>query len=343
MSTAVTAPIAPYMYGLNKVGYATLVVSIFFMALSVASVALRLWTRRIKNNKLGIDDWLIIASVFVFFGFCADVLVGVYTYGGGQSEYAIPALYAVNVTLVKMSILFFYRRVFAVAGFRRINTFVMAFCMVWFVAAVIGDLLYCIPIQRFWDPSAGGSCFNFAAYFLAMELVDMLLDVVIIALPVNTILGLHLSLRKRLALLGIFLLSAFVVITGAVRIGYVYKPGDQLLSLAQASLWSVINLGVAILCASLPTYRPLLPKFESFGSMFRTRYIGWSRADSRTSKSDGSTCNTYNPRSGYYSKMEGGTGAVVPLTIIAAEESHNAKRDRLPTGGIQVQRDVEVV
>ncbi|THC97924.1 hypothetical protein EYZ11_002622 [Aspergillus tanneri] len=225
MSTAVTAPIAPYMYGLNKVGYATLVVSIFFMALSVASVALRLWTRRIKNNKLGIDDWLIIASVFVFFGFCADVLVGVYTYGGGQvytdkvegqkkliqymqSEYAIPALYAVNVTLVKMSILFFYRRVFAVAGFRRINTFVMAFCMVWFVAAVIGDLLYCIPIQRFWDPSAGGSCFNFAAYFLAMELVDMLLDVVIIALPVNTILGLHLSLRKRLALLGIFLLSA---------------------------------------------------------------------------------------------------------------------------------------
>ena len=218
-----------YKLGLNQVGYSTLVVNIFFIVLSIAAVGLRISTRRMLGNKLGLDDWLAIVSVFVFMGFCGDVLVGVYTYGGGQvylneleaqeklvqymkSEYAIPSLYAVNVTLVKMSILCLYHRLFAVSSFRRINYGVGTFCLVWFVAAFIGDLLYCRPIRQFWDPTAGGSCFNFPNFFLAMELIDLLLDVVIIALPLKTISGLHLSLRKKLALLGIFLLGGLYVI-----------------------------------------------------------------------------------------------------------------------------------
>lgn len=214
----------PYKLGLNQAGYATLVSSIFFIVLSIVAVGLRIGTRRMLGNHLGLDDWLAIISVVVFMGFCGDVLVGVYTYGGGQvytnkleaeenliqymkSEYAIPPLYAINVTLVKMSILCFYHRIFSVASFRRINYGAGIFCLVWFTAAFIGDMLYCIPIRQFWDPTAGGSCFNFADYFLAMELIDLLLDVVIIALPLKTIASLHLSLRKKLALLGIFLLS----------------------------------------------------------------------------------------------------------------------------------------
>lgn len=213
-----------YMHGLSQIGYATLVSCIFFSVLSIVVVALRLWTRRILNNSLGADDWYIIVSVFIFFGFCSNILVGVYTAGGGQvysdpiekrkklvqylqSEYAIPPLYVLNVTTVKLSILFLYRRIFPTASFRKANSGVLAFCLLWFVAAEIGSMLHCIPIHSFWIPSAG-SCFNFSVYFLVMELVDMLLDVAIIALPIKTILGLHLSWRKRLAILGIFLLGA---------------------------------------------------------------------------------------------------------------------------------------
>ena len=215
----------PYKLGLNQVGYATLVVSIFFIVLSIAAVGLRVGTRRMLGNHLGLDDWLVIVSVIVFMGFCGDILTGVYTYGGGQvyaneleaeekliqymkSEYAIPPLYAINVTLVKLSILCLYHRLFSVSAFRRVNYGVGIFCLIWFVAAFIGDMLYCIPIRQFWDHTAGGSCFNFPKYFLAMELIDLLLDVVIIALPLKTISSLQLSLRKKIALLGIFLLGA---------------------------------------------------------------------------------------------------------------------------------------
>lgn len=251
-----------YMYGLNEIGYASLVACIFFMLLSIIAVALRLLTRTTKNIGFGADDWLTIASLVVFLAFCANILVGVFTVGGGQeysdaleaekkltqylqSEYAIPPLYAVNATTVKLSILCLYRRIFSVASFRRLTSIIAAVCLLWFLAAVIADLLYCIPIRHFWEPFGEGSCFNFAAFFLAMEIVDLLLDVVIICLPIRPILGLHLSLRRRLALLAIFLLGALwvleyklqsiehanmssVIITGAIRIYYVYRPGDAL-------------------------------------------------------------------------------------------------------------------
>lgn len=215
----------PYKLGLNHVGYATLVVCIFFIILSTIAAALRVWTRVVKRAKFGIDDWLLIASVILFFLFCANILVGVYTLGGGQmyidplelasksqqylkSEYAIPALYAINVTTIKLSILFFYRRIFETPSFLRNNTIIIGICSVWFVVAIIGDLLYCIPMATFWNPKVQGKCFNFALYFLVMELVDMLLDIAILCLPLKIILGLHLPLRNRLGIIGIFLLGA---------------------------------------------------------------------------------------------------------------------------------------
>ncbi|KAE8372685.1 hypothetical protein BDV26DRAFT_88768 [Aspergillus bertholletiae] len=357
---AVAVPQA-YKLGLDQVGYSTLVACIFFIVLSIAAVGLRIGTRRMLRNHLGLDDWLIIASVFVFLGFCGDVLVGVYTCGSGQvylnkleaqekliqymkSEYAIPALYAIDVTLVKISILCFYHRLFSVASFRRINYSVGIFCLAWFVASFIGDMLYCRPIRQFWDPTAGGSCFNFAVYFLAMELIDLLLDVTIIALPLKTISGLHLSLRKKLALLGIFLLGGFVIVTGAIRIAYVYKPGDQLLSLAQASLWSVINLGVAILCACLPIYRPWLPKFGQLSSIWRSHSGKTSHSDS----SHAPTANTGNSTTKsqksqppyYYYEANDSHGDVVPLTRIVASDHRGPG---ISFQGIRVQQDVEIV
>ncbi|KAJ5650186.1 uncharacterized protein N7484_003909 [Penicillium longicatenatum] len=346
-----------YKLGLNQIGYATLVVCIFFVVLSIAAVGLRIATRRMMGNRLGMDDWLVIASVFVFLGFCSNSLVGVYTYGGGQvytneleaqkkltqymkSEYAVPPLYAVNVTLVKISILCFYHRIFSVASFRRINYGVGIFCLVWFVAAFIGDLLYCIPIRHFWDPTVAGHCFNFPSYFLAMELIDILLDVTIIVLPLRTISSLQLSFRKKVALLGVFLLGSFVIVTGAVRIAYVYRPGDDL---RQASLWSVINLGVAILCACLPIYRPLLPKFGQLGSLVRSYYDKPSKGDGShlpSTNSERSNMNSYESRSANYYKMNDSQSDALPLTNIAVGDHRSFERD---LQGIRVQREVEVV
>ena len=216
------------MYGLNQIGYATMVSCVFFIALSFTAVGLRLWTRNIIRASIGVDDWLIISSVIVFLAFCGNVLVGVYTIGGGQvysdpseaalkgvqylkSEYAIPPLNALNMTLIRLSITFFYRRLFDVAAYRKPINITIGANLVWFVAAIIGGLLYCIPIQKFWTPNGPGSCFDFAVYFLVMELLDLLLDVVVICLPIRVILSLQLTRRRKFGLLVIFALAALYV------------------------------------------------------------------------------------------------------------------------------------
>jgi len=323
-------------YGLNEIGYTTLVICVFFLVLCIIAVALRLWTRIIIKVLLGIDDWLIAASGFIYAGFCANILVGVFTIGGGQtyadpsvekqktvrymqSEYAIYALYGLNITAVKLSILFLYLRIFgSVDYFRKAAYTIMAICLLWFVIIITGNVLYCRPVQRFWDHTVEGSCFDFATFFLVMELADMVIDAAIIGLPMKTILGLCLSLRKRLGLLGIFVLGALVIVTNAIRIGYVYKPNHQLLQLSQASLWSVINLGISILCACLPTYFPLFGRARSAGNTFESDRAGNICVDDCEPK-----LNTGNSKgmvvSGYYYQMDEDTRDDIVLTQISAD------------------------
>lgn len=118
-----------------------------------------------------------------------------------------------------------------------------------------------------------------------------------------------------------------------------------LVALGQASLWSVINLGVAILCACLPTYGPLLLKIGTLGSSAGSRQTKSSHAGASTTKlntSSGTSAN-YSTRSGYYHKMDDSTSDAVPLTEVAAEGERDAKFPRIPFHGIRVQRDFEVV
>jgi hypothetical protein len=118
-----------------------------------------------------------------------------------------------------------------------------------------------------------------------------------------------------------------------------------LVALAQASLWSVINLGVAILCACLPTYRPLLLKVGDLSSSFKSTHMRSSCADVSAAKSDLSSANSgnYSTGSGYYRKMDDSTSDAVPLTKVTGGERRDARFTGMPFDGIHVQRDVEVV
>ncbi|KAL4810924.1 hypothetical protein BDV18DRAFT_3558 [Aspergillus unguis] len=338
---------------LDQTGYSTVVVTLLFVPLTLLAVALRLGARRIKRAPLGPDDWLALFSTFLYLGFCANTLVGVYTAGGGQvysdpqeqleksiqylkSTYAVPPLYGLTVTPIKMSILFLYRRIFAVQHFRRIIHIIMVFCMVWFVAAITSSCLYCRPIQYFWDKTIDGNCFNFSVFFLVVELIDMLIDVAIIALPIPTVLKLHMSLRKRLAVASVFLLSAFILVTGTIRIVYLYNPGDSLLPLARASLWSTINLGVALLCACLPVYPPLLARCGGMFSTLRSRLsYGKSSSAEQTQTQTAPTKIVYGGEK-YRPDMTHYASDTHPLTQITVGKSERE------TSGIRVQRDIDV-
>jgi len=78
--------------------------------------------------------------------------------------------------------------------------------MAWGIAGFVAVLLYCIPMQSFWNFTQG-RCFNFSTFFLTMETIGLVIDVIILALPLRAIANLQLPRDKRIVLGGIFLLG----------------------------------------------------------------------------------------------------------------------------------------
>ncbi|KAL2849434.1 hypothetical protein BJX68DRAFT_267282 [Aspergillus pseudodeflectus] len=139
--------------------------------------------------------------------------------------------------------------------------------------------------------------------------------------------NLQMSLREKIALSAIFLLGAFVLVTGAVRISYAYNPGDAQLALDLTAMWSVINIGTGILCACLPTFPPLLAKARD---LYRSLHSRGSQGSSATSiasrKASAIQGNAFHGMNGKaYSDLNGSTLDTVPLTqITGSREMENS-------------------
>ena len=61
------------IHGLNTNGPAIISTGIVFTVLSVVAVGLRFISKRMTRAPLGIDDWLLLASLIVYFA--AEILV----------------------------------------------------------------------------------------------------------------------------------------------------------------------------------------------------------------------------------------------------------------------------
>ena len=256
-------------------------------------------------------------------------------------------LYFSIVTAIKLSILLMYRRIFAVTSFRNHSLIVGAVVMVWWLVGTIATMVSCIPVERLWvGPSAGGYCFNFNIYWMAMGAVELIIDSYILVLPIRMILNLQLSRKNKILLCGIFLLGGFVIITGLLRVVYGYKPGSQNVAFAKAETWSAVHIGIAIVCACLPTYRPLFARAAATFSSFRRHYYGsGSHTDDSNTRSKASGKVEVLPLKNVSSRTTSANdphGDTQRLTNTGNEESHFSTWDAPASGRIAVESRVDV-
>ncbi|TVY73498.1 Satratoxin biosynthesis SC1 cluster protein [Lachnellula suecica] len=296
----------------SKQSQATTLASAIVWILAIIAVVLRFVTRK-KLTKAGIeaDDWWILIGLLFMF-----LVGGLLMYGersdpdGGQGidrdsptfqygphatylkvSFGAAVIYFSVVTSIKISILLMYRRVFAVDSFRRHSLIVGALVLFWWLVGTVLTIVSCIPINRLWiGPTAGGYCFNFGIYWMSMGAVELIIDTMILALPLRMVMKLQMSPQQKLLITGIFLLGGFVVVTGVVRVVVGYKPGSQNVAFAKAELWSSVHIGIAIVCACLPTLRPFLTHATASMSSIKTRLHG--SGTSKIGHSDGSYSNS---------------------------------------------------
>ena len=158
----------------------------------------------------------------------------------------------------------------------------MVFLVLVLLMNLIGTGLQCIPIELAWDitgksrdgcidttaffyskPEFGGMLTSCLTFVKAVSSTHIALDIWIILLPIKTLLSLQLPGREKGVLLGVFGLGVFSLVASIVRlysISLFTLSKDPFFDAVPINQWSIVEVNVAIICASIPTLKPLLSK-----------------------------------------------------------------------------------
>lgn len=127
-------------------------------------------------------------------------------------------LYYVTVAMTKVSILILYIKLTPNRTFRTVVWSMMAFVLATAFSCVMADVFQCNPIRKAWDTSVKGTCINQVGLYLSNGGLNIAQDIIIYFLPVPMLWKLNMPRTQRIALVLVFVVGGFVVITGMIRL-----------------------------------------------------------------------------------------------------------------------------
>jgi hypothetical protein len=165
---------------------------------------------------------------------------------------------------IKISIICFYRRIFATPKFQTFSFALNCLIAAWGTGIFLACAGQCRPLRAYWDHSVEGSCFDAQQFIIVNQAFNVLMDFVILVLPIPMIWNLHRAWQDKLALNGVFALGAFVCFASIYRIIVLFwiSPTDPTYTVYQATLWTHIEPAVGLICSNLPIIRGLFPALK---------------------------------------------------------------------------------
>ncbi|KAF2205381.1 hypothetical protein GQ43DRAFT_477437 [Delitschia confertaspora ATCC 74209] len=272
-------------------------VTLTFLSIAVVAVSLRLYVRITTPKLVGWDDlFVVLSAACALTGSIITCLMPSVGMGKHLNTLSFQQLtfffkyvfasnltYATSTTFIKLAILFQYLRLFDMRSpaARRITLGMIGVVSVWGLTFSLLILLSCIPIQKNWDIMRQGKCRAFGvkgvaegnelfASFAAHAGSNMLLDIVIWVLPIPFLRSLRMGGKTRVGMITLFIMGAVVSILSVVRmfaisinrVGTV-PTFDVTFHTPSIYIFSILEVNVAILCASIPIFWPLVSAFAA--------------------------------------------------------------------------------
>ncbi|KAF9889853.1 hypothetical protein FE257_006943 [Aspergillus nanangensis] len=257
-----------------------------FPALGGIAVLLRLWSRYLSRSALGSDDYFICAGFTLAIGMTVtswyyvkanyvgyhlkDIPLDYDVKQGLIWDFANQLLYNPSLTMVKISILLFLRRLESKS--RLVNTLIwgtMGVTVGLFLAVLFVDLFQCSPVAYVYDKSIpGGSCIHQGAFYVATAALNLFTDLLVISIPIIITWSLHMPLRRKLAVCLILCLGGVATAIGVWRIvilaqAFFPDPNhpnpDPTYSVGFSS--SAIEVNVAVMTACAPSLKAICSKY----------------------------------------------------------------------------------
>ncbi|KAI1377259.1 hypothetical protein F4677DRAFT_49921 [Hypoxylon crocopeplum] len=250
----------------SDVALTTIICTYIFTFLAVLSLLVHGSVRLKKFSGFLLEDYLTFAAFMIALGLVGQITWAVIDEGQGQhmsdvsrsqfeltakSLLANEALWALVNTFIRLSALTMFWKIFNATATARYFSAVLMCCSIMYgIAALLTAALICRPIQAAWDNQVQGTCGNQTAAYVALEVIGLVIDMAILALPFQPIMGLSMrSVTKSLILLA-FSAGAFVIIITGFRIAALHRVNASDFTYDQGYLGLLSTLGalVSIIC-----------------------------------------------------------------------------------------------
>ncbi|KAL1857632.1 hypothetical protein Daus18300_010272 [Diaporthe australafricana] len=267
------------------------------LAFSCIVVSIRLYVRIFLGDtgSVGTDDWIILATLVLGIPSTLLATLGAGGHGLGRDIwtlsfnditlfakyfYVLQILYVIGIPMVKLSLLFFYLRVFPARPVRRVLWGTIVLILIYCLTFLFVTILECTPISYFWESWDGehqGKCINLHAISWIQAGVSVGLDAWMLAIPLSQLPGLKLHWKKKVSVGLMFFVGTFVTVVSILRLQSLVtyaNSSNATWDNASVAIWSTIELNVGMVCTSLPTLRLLAVRVWPVlnGSTIRSRF-----------------------------------------------------------------------
>ncbi|KAI4202070.1 MAG: hypothetical protein LQ350_002859 [Teloschistes chrysophthalmus] len=302
------------------------------LIIATVAVVLRLYARRISAAKLGPDDYWILIALILTYGLDITSFFAIRAGSGRhmitltldqiesfiKTDQATQILFGCSITATKLSILFFYHRLFPSRTFFMVSIITGIATILWWIGLMLTAFLHCRPLAYYWDRTIpNGHCVDDLLIGYAITSVNIVTDLIVLILPIPWLWGMNMAVPKRMAVVGLFVLGSFVCIAGIVRIPLLSELSlsDITWTSTNVGVWVNVECNIGILSACLPILRPLFStKYASSPVSHLTRLVrtitGSSRSNNSGSNSSNACSSSNDPEKGVASEPNSDSTAV---------------------------------
>ncbi|KAF4626894.1 hypothetical protein G7Y89_g11261 [Cudoniella acicularis] len=261
---------------------AALFITVFFPVLALIVVILRTYGRW-TGDVFGWDDSIIllamamsIGETYVTWMYIKLNYIGIHIQYVPKHDpvlalkytYLVPVLYNPILAIVKNSMLVFLLRISGSRDSVRYSIYALMAVNTASMIAIFFTLIFqCTPIEYNWNSSINGHCIEEGTFYVSSACVTIFTDFFILAIPFWIVMGLRMSMRKKIAVVGVFFIGGIVTVVGIVRVvllvqGFFYPnrlETDYTYNIGFCI--SAIETNLAIVAASCPALRPLFKRW----------------------------------------------------------------------------------
>lgn len=208
---------------------ATTAVYASMLTVGLGLTGLRFWTRlSYSKSPLGLDDFFIVVGVMVVTAITSMQWYNTWLGTSGDAissaeaeqqalislrvDYATIAVEKIAFGAIKLSFLFFYRRIFGmVPGFRVWNNALMVIVVLWSLSFLLADVFICgsdFALNFSLDADRQqAQCGDRGGSLLAFAVTSVATDIAVIVLPLPYIQTIQIGRRKKWGVFFVFLLG----------------------------------------------------------------------------------------------------------------------------------------